>query len=280
VSDDAAILFREYVLDAAGAEDGALRAVLEKACPDCAKQLTAAEQALAELALDVRPRAPRPGLRATVLERIAAQAQGVKAPVRQAAAAPLLSTPGAWRAPQSLPSPSARRSRPWLAAVTATAVCVAAMIGATTWMSVQQERHMAALIAHYDSALQRDDSANQLQQFMDVVRQPAVERMMLAATAPSTTSAQVLIDRQHQRVLIAAANLPKLPAERQHVAWLLAQDGHVVASAACTASRDGSADLLIRVPEPAFATALITEEEPGPQHVPSDRVVASATLTH
>ena len=278
MSDDRTILFREYVLDAAGAEDGALRAMLGKACPDCAQELAAAEQSLAELALDIRPNVPRAGLRASVLDRVAAHTQGVQTRVIQVAAAPLLSTPGAWRAPQSLPPPSARRSRPWLAAVTAAAVCVVVMIGATTWMSVQQERHMAALIAHYDESVQHDDAANELQRFMDVVRQTAVERVTLSAVAPSQTTAQMLVDRQHHRALIAVANLAKLPVDRQYVAWLMAQDGHVVASAVCGARGDGSADVLITVPEPTFANALITEEALGTHLVPGDRVIASAAI--
>jgi len=280
VSDDSAILFREYVLDAAGEGDGALRAVLEKACPDCAQKLSAAEQALAELALDVRPRAPRAHVRATVLGRIAAQSQGAQTPPRPIAAAPMMSTPGAWRAPQSLPPSSPRRSRPWLAAVSAAAVCVVVMIAATTWMSVQHERHMVALIAHYDGAIQHDDSAIQLRQAMDMVRHAGVERVTLAPVAPAQVTAQLLVDRQHHRALIAVANLAKLPAQRCYVAWLLAADGQVVASTRCSARSDGSADLFMTLPEADFTTAVITEEATAALPVPSERVVASGSIRH
>jgi len=163
MNDDETSVWQDYVLAGGSPVDAPLRAALEKACPDCAADLAAAERDLAALGVALAPAKPSAGLRARVLARVAGEAAaraGGMPRVAEGAYSRRDSPqggPGPARSQPSLSSlPGAYRVGRWV--VTSALIAVVVLLGAVL---VRIEGRTAALDQRIDLLLSGQESSSE-----------------------------------------------------------------------------------------------------------------------
>lgn len=162
MNDDEASIWHDYVLAGGSPADAPLRSALEKACPDCAAALAAAERDLGVLGVGLEPARPSTGLRGRVLARVASEAAARAGGVPRTSEA-YLGRPGSpqggperSRSQPSLSSlPGAYRVGRWLA--TSALIAVVVLFGAVL---VRIEGRTAALDRRIDLLLSGQESSS------------------------------------------------------------------------------------------------------------------------
>lgn len=151
-------VLRAYVLSTGSPDDRGLRMAIDEGCPDCAAELAQAEAELATLALALPPQAPRPELRARVLQRIAAEQALAAKP-----AAPVSSQPAAAERhplPNTASRPTRSRAVPALFAACLLFAAVALFTG-VQWQSTSNAlAHAGLAISEAQVATARAELAN------------------------------------------------------------------------------------------------------------------------
>ncbi len=163
MSDDTSSIWHDYVLAGGSPADAPLRAALERACPDCAADLAAAERDLAVLGVALDPAKPSPGLRSRVLARVAGEAAARAGGIVQVVERPYHRAdspqggPGSVRSNQSLTSlPGVYRVGRWV--VTSALIAVVVLLGAVL---VRIEGRTAALDQRIDLLLSGQEHSSE-----------------------------------------------------------------------------------------------------------------------
>ncbi len=233
-----------WALDALDEEE---RAQVERylaADPEAAAEARSFEETAGELAGSLAPLQPPPALKAAVMGRIATTRQlsplaeedeGVAEPSEPesgpAASGPVDRT--AQLVPLERYRASVRRSR-WLSAAAAL-LMVTTLGGVGLWTAERaaQQEAQASL-----QALQSEQAAAEESAAMVTGILSAADASHLTVPSRDGGALQVVYSRDQRAMVVQAAGLPELPADRTYQLWMI--DGDTIASAGLLESADGA----------------------------------------
>ena len=252
-----------YALDALDSpERQQVAAHLQSPCPQCAGYLAQVEAILAVLPLSLPPATPSPGVRARLLERIAA---------RETSSSPrLIGDP----APATARRPPLRR----LAEVFAAGAVAAAISGLIFWGVFRRESQR--VVALREQMLRQDEhlarQGEQIEQLRTSVRttdeqvrllqSPAVQVVSLQGSAAQPPArARVFWDQPRNAWHFYATNLKPLSEGRTYELWLINDAQKKIPAGTFRVDPSGDATLLAYAPPDAgrIAAVAVTEEPAG-----------------
>jgi anti-sigma-K factor RskA len=197
---------------------------------------------------------------------LAATAVQVQSPARPASATP---------SPALAPARSGVRGRSWwLSPLVAAAAVVLLVVSNIFWMNrtqtiERQQQQLVALMGEQNAAflLTLGDSA----QFVALTP---------ADTAPPQPFARIAWSPESDTALLAAANLPPLPADRTYQLWLIPGGADPVSAGLFSVSENGTGTLIVSLPEAFTAgdTLAITEEPAQGSPQPTSNPIIVGTV--
>ena len=263
-----------YALDALdGEERRAFEAHLAAGCAICPAEIAAARGLAAQLPLALDDAAdapdavsPSPGLRARILDAIAAEnaAAGDDAGTAGTGGAPLTPVP----APAPVRDGGAPRLLRWRAPqayATAAVLLLAIGLGLLGWNLVLQGQVREVRTERDRALLERNQAALERNQALlerDEAR-TTLATWQLASTTGQPASGQVLYLRQHQQAILVVENLPPLQPGQVYQVWLI-RNGQPEGAGVLTVS---SGETAMRADMSRYQVIALTIE-PGPDGSP------------
>ena len=223
-----------YALDALdGEERRAFEAHLAAGCAICPAEIAAARGLAAQLplALDdaddayaadaVAPAEPSPGLRARILDAIAAEnaATGDEAGAPGAGESRLAPVPAPAPVADGGAAPRLLRWRAPQAYATAAVLLLAIGLGLLGWNLILQGQVREAQADRNEALLERDQALLERDQ-----ARTTLATWQLASTTGQPARGQVLYLPQYQQAILIVENLPPLPPGQVYQVWLIRND--------------------------------------------------------
>ncbi len=187
-----------------GDERSRFEAHLRAGCRECETALVDYGETLAAVTAELPPVGPPPGVKAALLERIAAQ------------------TPRA-PAPRAQPQRVSELPRPrWIAWRWAFAGALAASLVVNLFLGVRMTRISRELAARSEEGFKIREQLVQMQELLEIARKPGNQVVALAGLKPSPGAEGTMYWRRGGGGIFLAGGLPPPPSGKTYQLWAIA----------------------------------------------------------